>query len=513
MVNVGATTVVERSQLGSLGVQLGHGAQAVVHELPSFALSDTQGPLVYKEYPEPISSPNTLRRIVLARFALDQPRRDHLDEISVWPLRVVEDDGVVRGIVMRRVPDAFVDELSLPGTGTRKKSLREIQNLFIPEEKAEWLRRPVPDTAQRLRICRDFAGALSFFHAELSVAFGDINPKNELYRLTEKPTVLFLDCDGVRPAGEVSGTRQLNTPDWVPPNNEPLSQRTDHYKLGLFILRCLSPGPGASARLDPTPASGVLDEDGYRMLEHALGAKPWDRPKARDWYVHLSRVIGEPVDPPVLTEARLAQEWVIRGKPALVHWEAIDAATVEVITSRYVERVDGTTGAGTVRIFPTESDFVQVVARNEHGEDVRTIGPIMVVRPPPEVVVGPPPKVVLSPPPTVDLPVPTPRLDLPPALLMPPHTPALPPVPEVRLPGPPSEALDLVGQSHSPSGSVLPPITPVVPPFDVASLIMDGPRLDLGHTPRKLTLPDFDLPDFDQSIQDAGRHPDDGNVP
>ena len=478
---------IERGQLGTLGAQLGRGAQAVVHELPSLTLPDVAGALVYKEYRGSVGSPFDLRRIVADRIALDQDRRDWLDEISVWPLRVVEDNGVACGIVMRRIPESFVDTLTLPGTGKTKKSLREVQNLFVAADRARDLGRPVPDTLQRLRICRDFADALSFFHTELSVAFGDVNPKNELYRLDRQPNVMFLDCDGVRRSSQVSGTRQLNAPDWVPPNNEPLSQATDRYKLGLFVLRCLCPGPRGSTQLDPAAAAGVLDDTGRQLLVRALGTEPHDRPTARDWYIYLSRLLGEPVEPPVLTEARIDEQWVRYGEPLAVHWRATDALTVEIRIASHTERVPATADHGTAHIFPAESAYVLVVARNEVGADARTIGPVAVVYPPPQL----------------ELPVPMPHLDWPAALVSPPR-PALPLLPTLRLPAPVVGPLDLLGARAERAD--LPPIVSLAPPFDVTSTIMAGPRMDFGHG-----LPGFSLPEFDQSIMDSvGRAAADG---
>ncbi|MFI9386927.1 hypothetical protein [Kutzneria sp. NPDC052558] len=473
---------IERAHLGALGPQLGRGAQAVVSELPSLTLPDAQGPLVYKEYRTPIGSSNDLRGIVTSRLALDPSRRAMLDAMTVWPLRVVEENGVTRGIVMRRVPNSFADRMLLPGTGRSTQSLREVQNLFIDPTRAKRLGRPVPDLTERLRICRDFAGVLSFLHTDLGVAFGDINPKNELYRLTDRPTVLFLDCDGVRRAGQVSGARQLNTPDWVPPANEPLSQRTDQYKLGLFILRCLCPGDRASTRLDPAPAAAALDAVGRQMLVRALSDRPPERPTAWDWHVHLSRLIGEHLTAPILTEARLEGRHAMRGQPVLVRWQATDAVTVEVRTAGHTERMDGRAGAGTTRVFLTDSPFVLVVAHNEAGQDARTIGPVPMVAPPPRV----------------ELPAPMPRMDWPPpAALVSPHMPTLPPLPAIQLPTPFYRPQDLVGSHAGTPTPALPPVTAMTPPFDVTALIMNGPRVDFGQDPPALPLPDIAMSTVD----------------
>lgn len=466
---------IARAALGELGAQLGRGAQAIVYDLPGLTIDDVREPLVYKEYRETVGSPNDIRRIVSNRLALHPGKRAVLDKISAWPLRVVEDDGELRGILMRKVPDSFMDSMVLPGSGRTTKQLREIQNLFIDPKLATWLGRPVPDTRQRLRICRDFAAALTFFHTELSIAFGDINARNELYQLDQQPTVMFIDCDGVRRAGEVSGNEQLNAPDWVPPNNEPLSQPTDLYKLGLFILRCLSPGPNASTRLDPEPARGVLDKAGFELLERALGTDPRARPTARAWQVHLSRLIGEPIVAPVLLDARLAGPWVLRGEPVTVHWQATDALTIEVRTARSTERVDGSTGEGAARIF-LDSPFLLVIARNGLGEDVRRIGPVHLVDAPRQV----------------PLPIAMPHLRWPSANgLVAPYTPIPPPMPRIDLPAPVVGPLDLVGATGQDPGPFLPPMAPVAPPFDPAALIMNGPRFDVDLDLPTITLPDL----------------------
>jgi hypothetical protein len=480
-----AAVNVERAQLGALGAQLGRGAQAIVYDLPGMSLPDVYGPLVYKEYRERYGSPNDLRRTVSDRLSLDPRKRTYLDEISAWPLRVVEDEGEVRGIIMRRVPDSFLDSLALPGTGRTTRTLREVQNLFISPELAQRIGRPVPDGNQRKRICRDFAAALTFFHHELAVAFGDINAKNELYRLGNTASVLFIDCDGVRRTGQISGTEQLNTPDWVPPNREPLSQATDLYKLGLFILRCLCPGPNTSTRLDPAPAREVLDDTGCKMLEDALREDPRGRPSARAWQTYLSRLIGDPIEPPVLLSARIDEPWVPAGQPVAVHWQAIDALSVEVRSATFVDRVDGSTGEGTVWV-PLETNYVWVIARNRVGEDARQIGPIGLVSRPPEV----------------QLPVPMPHLRWPPsAALVSPYLPALPVFPHVDVPTPLVAPTELLGATGPVAGPTLPPLSSIAPPFDVTSLIMNGPHLDFGRDLPTITLPDIDPVPADEEIQ------------
>ncbi|GAB3491276.1 DUF4407 domain-containing protein [Amycolatopsis cihanbeyliensis] len=149
-----------------------------------------------------------------------------------------------------------------------------MQNLFIAPERAVHLGRPVPTMSRRVAICRDVAAAMAFCHDRLSIVFGDINAKNELYRLDAVPMVLFIDCDSVRVKGDLGGARQLNAPDWAPPDPGPLTMATDLYKLGLFVLRCLTSGGGHSIRTDPAGARTCLDGRAHDLPVRALGSVP-----------------------------------------------------------------------------------------------------------------------------------------------------------------------------------------------------------------------------------------------
>jgi hypothetical protein len=375
---MGVSLTVERDTLGPLGNVLGKGAEAVVHELPDFRLPDAHSPLVYKEYRVARPARYDLLQTVHARLDLTSASRDRLDAMAAWPCRVVTDQDATVGIVMPRIPGSFFDEIVLLGGGGTESSLREIQNLFIPEALAKRIGRPVLQLPERLAVCRDFAAALSFLHNEMRVVFGDINPRNAVYRLREAPLVMFLDCDGVRPLGTVATAPQLNAPDWVPPEGGALSLSSDLYKLGLFILRCLAPGAGASILYDPTLANG-LDDVGRDMLRAALTADPRTRPTARAWHVHLSRLTGEPIEPPKVLDVGLDREFTIAGHPVELRWSIQDALTVEVLADNRRFTLDGRPGRGSFPLVVDRTSYVQVRAVNEAGMDNRVLGPIAVV--------------------------------------------------------------------------------------------------------------------------------------
>lgn len=278
--------LLQRAELGDLGTLLGTGGQAKVYEAQQLSLPDAPGPLVVKLYRSGHAPPHGLRCLVAQRNRLKPAERARLDTLTAWPLRVIEDHGEACGVVLRLIPDSFFQTRVLPGTGRQARGPREVQNLFVDPTRARFLGVPEPTLAQRLLVCRDFASALHMLHRHEMVV-GDLNAKNALFRLRDRPSVMLVDCDAIRIKGSMAVVRQLNAPDWEPPEGSLLSQATDLYKFGLFVLRCLSPGSGASTARDPRHAHATLDAEGRRLLRAALDGPPVDRPAARDWGHYL----------------------------------------------------------------------------------------------------------------------------------------------------------------------------------------------------------------------------------
>ena len=290
-----ATTVLDRGDLGPLGEVVGSGGQAFVYRLPALQIDDVPGPLVYKEFRDGHRPPSGLVGIAAKRLALPTDERERLDRSATWPLRVVRDRGQDCGVVLRLIPDAFFQERRLPGSGRTVRTLREIQNLFVDRRLAGFVGMPFPETAERLAICRDFAAALHFMHRH-ELVVGDVNARNAAYRTDGAPrSVMLVDCDAVRVRGSAAVVAQLNAPDWEPPEGRSvLTIATDRYKFGLFVLRCLAPGPQASTGTDPTRAHEVLDDEGRALLERALGRDPAARPTMQEWGRHLQALIAPP---------------------------------------------------------------------------------------------------------------------------------------------------------------------------------------------------------------------------
>ncbi|WP_045744167.1 hypothetical protein [Actinoplanes rectilineatus] len=288
-------TVVDASVLGPMST-LSSGANGVIRRLEAFRLPGVPGDLVFKEYRPagPAVSLGGLVKLVGVRQRMVAQRRAALDELAAWPLHVVTGTaGQAAGVLMRLIPDDYFEEMTLP-SGARKRVAREVQHLIADPARARRHRVDVPadgDLTTRLRICERFAFALSLLHGA-QIVYGDVSTRNVLYRLRPYPSVFLVDCDATRMSGSSAVNRQLHSPDWNPPETGGQSAATDRYKLGLFVLRCLLPGPGASLNRDWQTAAGVLDPGGLALLRLSLDGAPQGRPAARTWLFHLRGLLG-----------------------------------------------------------------------------------------------------------------------------------------------------------------------------------------------------------------------------
>jgi DNA-binding helix-hairpin-helix protein with protein kinase domain len=279
---------VHRSLVGTLGVQLGAGGQGRVFLAPEISLPDVPGPLVYKQYLPGHLPPHGLAAVVARRLRMDDATRSRLDRAAVWPVRLVEDGGQVSGVLMRLIPDEFFQERTKP-SGAPTRTLREVLHLFVDPGRSNRLGMPSATMAQRLMLCRSFASVLHLLHRN-DLVVGDLNGRNAVFALGTLPEVRLVDCDAVRIKGSMPVVRQLNAPDWDPPENQ-LSQASDLYKFGLFVLRCLGPGTQASVSRDPARAGAVLDGEGLALVRAALAQDPNRRTTAQSWGRYFDRVL------------------------------------------------------------------------------------------------------------------------------------------------------------------------------------------------------------------------------
>jgi serine/threonine protein kinase len=283
-----------RAALGNLEY-LSDGGQSTIYQLPGYSMPNAPGPFVYKEYHKHLGQipGHGLASVIAVRESLDTKERQWLDGCTVWPLRVVVDrGGAVTGVIMRLIPDEFFQQLTLR-SGRTARLPREAQHLFVQRSRCEQLGWPYAEPRQRLQLCAQLSYTLAFLHRR-DIVFGDISPRNVLFRLKPSVGMMLVDCDAIRKVGTAAVVGQGNTPDWFPPEGRmaPQSVRTDRYKLGLFILRVLSPGPGSSVNRDPDVVWNTLDPTGLRLLRSSLSPDPFARTDARTWYFYLRSLLG-----------------------------------------------------------------------------------------------------------------------------------------------------------------------------------------------------------------------------
>jgi hypothetical protein len=289
-------TVIHRIDL-DLGVKLGSGAQGDLYHVDAIrtpvrvakrdALPD---PLVFKEFHAgtAVSGP-ALEGLTRFRASLPDDERQVLDTMTVWPCAVVH-DGSERpcGFLMGSIPPSFFQPIET--TSGSERIPREIQELFVSEAIARKNFGETANGVERLALARDMAFIIGFLHKR-DFVYGDLSYKNAVFCLRPHPGVILLDCDAVRRMGESAGVPQLHSPGWKPPESGPQTKATDRYKLGLFVLRVLTPGVNAQNR-DPDKARGHLDDAGMSLLRRALGDDPDQRTTGKEWVQYFNARIA-----------------------------------------------------------------------------------------------------------------------------------------------------------------------------------------------------------------------------
>lgn len=281
---------LQRSALGSVS-QIGKGGQARVYLAEQLRVKGENGPFVFKEYRQKGISISGLDAMTAFRQRLGDYDRAILDVVTNWPLRVVEGaDGGADGVIIPLISRSFFQDLRLPD-GSLSRRPRDGQYLAQPPERCQRVGVPVVSLVDRYRFCRDLAFAIGFLHKR-DVCLGDISFANVAYSLNFYPCVYLVDCDAFRLKGQAPVVPQLHTPDWVPPEGSRVqSYRTDLYKLGLFVLRALSPRALSAQNRDPSWADRAIDPRGRYLLRKALSKDPQERTTAKEWYEHFGGIL------------------------------------------------------------------------------------------------------------------------------------------------------------------------------------------------------------------------------
>ena len=333
--------MVAKTDLGSLASIASGGFGEVFRT--GFRLPGYRGALAYKELKSSLSQDKysraveAMRQAVQLRDSMSDGDRSDLDEVTVWPLALVEEGGVVRGCLMPLIRPEFFAELHPPATGKKDSRTRELGWLparpaalqgagFSQDQIDEF-----SDLLVRMRIMVWLVHSVALMH-KYGVVYGDMSLKNAVFCLGEYPRSVLMDCDGVARLDDAS-RRQANSPSFLAPECEepgrnPFARgrahfqdtRTDVYKLGLCVVRCLSRGRGAMQRKSADHLAGQLSPECLDVIKASLSQDPDQRPTAKQLYQALNDFIV-----PVIHEFRVLDSVVPRDGGTMLVWNVSNA--------------------------------------------------------------------------------------------------------------------------------------------------------------------------------------------
>jgi hypothetical protein len=370
---------VSKSDLGPLQV-IKQGGNGCVYRTDYQLKGDTEH-LAYKEFTQKHGEQARSAEMTV-RFweQLPPPRRRRLAQMTVWPRALVRDSSrQVCGLLMPLLPDHFFWTRPDHINGGTKRLPLELQQLIGMHPRGGTPGAPrSADALERHVLLAKLAYVLALLH-RLAWVYGDLSFKNVAYAL-DPPRIKVMDCDAAAPVADLS-REQGNTPFWFAPecegSNRLQDPRTDVYKLGLMVLRCLTPGSAASQTHNSARIVGVLDSEGERLVKCALSRVPDERPSAREIFLYLKRAAEERIVLPVLHIAEIRTPVRLRGQDALVRYEVEGADELELETAngRHIT-LDPTNGVCTASFRPEASGLVTLTARNRFGSVRAELGDV-----------------------------------------------------------------------------------------------------------------------------------------
>jgi hypothetical protein len=373
---------IEKKILGSL-TPLSKGAFGEVYRVGGYHLPGDPADLAYKEFTKDEAlQAKSAAAAVAYRDGLSAADQADLDSHAAWPRALVEEPrGTVKGLLMPLIPKDFFCDVEDPDTGRLANKPLEMSWLAAGSAQRTAARLALREVNKLERLV--LAGKLTYAIGRLHKhdwVFGDLSLRNVVFAL-DPPRVMLIDCDGAASQGDPA-RRQATTPYWEPPECPPLGtqrlqdDRTDVYKLGLAIVRCMVPGKGTASTRSPARVKGVLDAEGVTLIARVLGADPKQRPGAKDLYDYFQRTVSALVRPPEMTLAQLRHPFRIRGMDVRIDWQISNARTVTVIAGRQRLQVDLTHHPDGCAFRPDESGPVAIEVANRFGTLRRDLGDV-----------------------------------------------------------------------------------------------------------------------------------------
>jgi hypothetical protein len=394
---------VNRASLGPLK-ELAEGGYGKVYHAEQFRLPGDSSPIAYKEFTAQVAEQARAATDAISfRDLLSPGDRADLDRCTVWPRALVEERGVIVGLLMRLISDEFFFEATDQVTGETTKKLRDLQWLIASPVQLAANGAQGVDETDRLVLLAQLVYDVARLHKQNWV-YGDLSFKNAAFAVGP-PRMILLDCDGA--ASLHNRLReQAHSFGWDPPECAQLGlqdKATDVYKLGLAILRCLNPGTNAATMRDPSRVAGKLDAAGAALIARAVETDPANRPTAKELYAYMRRLVASRVAPPEVIMARLATPLRARGMDARVEWEIanVSEVTIRVGASPPMTVPVAANAGPQFHVFPArESGPVRIEAKNRYDAIRVDLGELTVYEIPPfdpKSLIGALPRVAVPP--------------------------------------------------------------------------------------------------------------------
>jgi hypothetical protein len=320
---------------------LAEGGFGQVFRVEKYTLPGDQTPLAYKKFTvDQADQAKSAAASVEFRDKMNPADQADLEERSTWPRALVTDaKGTICGLLMPLIPAEFFFEAP-DDSGKLVRKPREMSWLVSSDKQRTAAGVDFSDVPRtdRLVLLAQLVYAVGRLHKHGWV-FGDLSFSNAVFAL-DPPRMMLLDCDGAAALNDLS-RKQSSTLLWDPPEcpiQPPPGGRqqdrqdavTDVYKLGLAILRCMSPGKGGASSRNVARLGHELDAEGIDLVTRALSADRRIRPAARDIYDYLRRTALGRVTLPEVALARLTTPYRVRGLDAHIEWQIDHANEVEI---------------------------------------------------------------------------------------------------------------------------------------------------------------------------------------
>ena len=379
---------------------LAEGGFGEVYRVDGFTLPGDQAPLAYKEFTADHDAQGRSAEAAVAfRAGLGPADQAELDFYCAWPRALVTDGrGRICGLLMPLIPREFFCQRVDDKSGKLTDKPREMSWLIAgaAQRQAAQIDLGQVDNTRRLLMLAQLVYAIGRLHKHGWV-FGDLSFKNAVFTV-DPPRVMLLDCDGAADLRDF-GRRQSSTPYWDPPecpiNPAPGQVRrqdlqdavTDAYKLGLAILRCLTPGKGSSTTRSSDRLGHDLDPAGTRLVARALSADRTARPTAKELYAYLYGVAAPRTADPEIQMARLVRSVVLSGLDARIEWQISHADRITVSAGANLStQVDPAAYPRGFTFRARESGPVRIEAGNRFGAVTADLGELTVYELPPFTV-------------------------------------------------------------------------------------------------------------------------------